>query len=248
MGIAFSVSPRMKFHYISTVNTLGSKLNRQGDLLPSEKLPALESMVDYPSGYAQSKWAGEKLVEKARAEGLQTTVHRCGMICWSSKTGAGNYLNRDMRLLGTVLATRTAPHSEASWRLLPADCAARIVVTLSSESAGGEVFHINNPNKPTRHSELFCPERWALTGVDLDTVSHQEWFSKVKLLDSSQRRFRVIDSTIREGYRFQLPGESGARVVDPRLLRFASSISDPSESVHLAVGFLCGDASRKHEL
>merc|ERR1711964_616757 len=100
---------------------------------------------------------GEMLVNRARAEGLQTSVYRCGMICWSSKTGAGNYLNRDMRLLGTVLATKTAPMSQNSWSLLPADHAAKMIVMLSSQSTGGETFHIVNPNRATPYSELFAP-------------------------------------------------------------------------------------------
>merc|ERR1711964_821559 len=94
LKIAFSTQPMMRFHYVSTINTLGPKQNGTGSLGPSESLPTAQQMGTQ-GGYAQSKWAGERLVERASKQGLHTTIHRCGMICWNSKTGAGNYVNRD---------------------------------------------------------------------------------------------------------------------------------------------------------
>merc|ERR1712072_1045433 len=83
LKIACSVSPPMRFHYVSTLNTLGPKQNGSGELQPSESLPEAGEMI-HCGGYAQSKWAGERLVERAQSEGIHTTIHRCGMICWSS--------------------------------------------------------------------------------------------------------------------------------------------------------------------
>merc|ERR1711964_366070 len=251
LKIAFSTTPYMKFHYVSTINTLGPKQYGAGELGPSETLPVAEEMVDYQSGYAQSKWAGEQLVHRASQQGLQTTVHRCGMICWSSETGAGNCLNRDMRLLATVLYSGAAPTSNNRWNLLPADHATRIITSFCSQSEGGEVFHIVNPNTPVSYSDLLSADRWARAGVELDTVSHQEWFSRICALNPpTDSKARVINAAIREGYRNQLPGESGKHAVDSRLAAFASSIPNPADSVHLAARFLQGQdaASASREL
>merc|ERR1711964_643727 len=241
LKIAFSTAPYMKFHYVSTINTLGPTQSGTGELGPSEPLPAAEQMADYHSGYAQSKWAGETLVHRARAQGLQTTIHRCGMICWSSTTGAGNYLNRDMRLLGTVLQSGVAPISNNRWNLLPANHAARIIASFCSLSKGGEVFHVVNPNPPVNYSDLLNADRWRQADAEIETVPHQDWFARIYALKPSPNsNLRVISAAIREGYRNQLPGESGKNVVDSRLAAFSSSIPNPADSVHLAVRFLQG--------
>merc|ERR1711964_323152 len=249
LKIAFSTSPTMKFHYVSTANTLGPKQFGTGEIRPTEALPSAEEMAGYNSGYSQSKWAGEMLVNRASQEGLETAVHRCGMVCWSSQTGAGNYLNRDMRLLGTVLQCKVAPTSMNRWNLLPANHAAKMIVTLSAQSKGGEVYHIVNPNEATSYSDILDPARWRQAGVNIHTVRHDEWFSHIYNLESSINGCGVINAAIREGYRNQLPGESGKRVVDSRLAQFASSIPSPADSVHLAVKFLQGtEPSASREL
>merc|ERR1711964_278380 len=245
LQFAFSTSPHKEFHYVSTVSALGNKLNGRCPVGPSVSLPPAEEMGHPHGGYAQSKWVAERLVERATEEGLKTTVHRCGMICWSSKTGAGNYVNTDMRILGTVLMTRRAPKSDERWNLLPADHAARIIATFADDATGGEVYHIVNPNVGTRYADLLSPSKWSEAGLNIQTVSHNEWYAEVlKLLPDPSAGKKgvpcILQEGIRERYRYAMPGESGARVVDPRLEKFAKDIPDAAESVLEAVAFLQG--------
>lgn len=42
------------------------------------------------NGYAQSKWVGERIVEKARQKGLKASIWRLGMIAPNSHSGEAN--------------------------------------------------------------------------------------------------------------------------------------------------------------
>jgi len=245
LRLAFSTSQRMKFHYVSTVNTLDGTPGIH-PLTADTDLPAVEQIAN-SSGYAQSKWAGEKLVAQAAQRGLHTTIHRCGMICWSSQTGAGNFSNRDMRLLWSIRKTGKVPPAMGSWSLLPADHAARIIVQICAHSSTGDrnVFHISNPNA-VAYSDLLDPQRWGSAGVKIrSTQDHSEWFSAIKSLEESKRPPYAITAAIRDGYKHSLPVEDGRQTVPSQGM---GNIPSPADSVHLAVRFLreaAGDAQTK---
>merc|ERR1711964_391863 len=200
------------------MGTLGRKVNERREIGPLEPLPSARGMKGQ-AGYGQSKWVAEQLVVRAREEGLKTTIHRCGMLCWSSKTGAGNYVNRDMRILGTVLMTRLAPMSNASWKILPADYAAKMISTFSQDAKSGEVFHIVNPSEGTPWAHLLDPSRWLKASVNIRTVPHGEWYAQVEKLKPG--KIKILQAGIRENYRAALSPRPTAIIVDPRHRAFS---------------------------
>merc|ERR1711964_811676 len=142
--------------------------------------------------------------------------------------------------------------AQNSWELLPADHCAKIIVAFCSQSSGGEVYHITNPNTATPYRDLLDPARWRKAKVTISTVPHTEWFTKISKLTPSMSGRRelppcIITETIREGCQSQLPGVRGAKLVDHRLTQFASTIPNPADSVHLAVRFLNPDTKSSED-
>ncbi len=127
------------FHHVSSVAVFpygGSEARRE-----DEDLTAVGTLA---GGYAQAKWAAERLVRKAEAQGLRTVVYRPGQI-----VGRGTGFTCDLfghvwrccRLLGAV------PDLGLSLNFITADYAARILHRLSRQATAiGGAFHLVHPH------------------------------------------------------------------------------------------------------
>ncbi|WP_062061823.1 non-ribosomal peptide synthetase [Aquimarina longa] len=84
----FCTSGSLKpIHFVSTIDVFSSH-GQKSDRHVNE-LTTTDHEVHYNSGgYTSSKWIGEKLVEKASAIGLPTTIHRLGLVLWDTETNA----------------------------------------------------------------------------------------------------------------------------------------------------------------
>ncbi|NWD04730.1 amino acid adenylation domain-containing protein [Pseudomonas gingeri] len=76
------------FHFVSSLALFDTK-PRLAHLSPSTKMAEVDSVT---SGYLQSKWMIEMLLEQLRAEGLKATIYRCGRL-WGSTTNVGEASN-----------------------------------------------------------------------------------------------------------------------------------------------------------
>jgi myxalamid-type nonribosomal peptide synthetase MxaA len=127
------------FHHVSSVAVFpygGSEARRE-----DEDLTAVGPLA---GGYAQAKWAAERLVWKASKLGLRTVVYRPGQI-----VGRGTGFTCDLfghvwrccRLLGAV------PDLGLSLNFITADYAALILHRLSRQASSvGEAFHLVHPH------------------------------------------------------------------------------------------------------
>lgn len=91
--LALAASGRRKsFQFMSSIDTWGPT----GLVLGTRKcledgtLEEHAGGLSFDIGYAQSKWAAEQMVRRARARGIPTVIYRPGFIIGHSKTGAGN--------------------------------------------------------------------------------------------------------------------------------------------------------------
>jgi thioester reductase-like protein len=95
------------------------------------------------SGYAQSKWVGERLVAEARKRGLPVSIFRFGRAAWHSQSGAWNKNDALRNVLETCLQLGSFPDVEANLDLAPVDYLARAIVALSRQGRSpGRNFHL----------------------------------------------------------------------------------------------------------
>ncbi len=144
------------FHHVSSVAVFpyGGNAARRED----EDLTQVGTLA---GGYAQAKWAAERLVAKASALGLRTVVYRPGQI-----VGRGTGFTCDLfghvwrccRQLGAV------PDLGLGLNFITADYAARILHRLSRRPASwGHAFHLVHPQPvPLREFARGLPDNLAM--------------------------------------------------------------------------------------
>ncbi len=126
-------------HHVSSVAVFpygGTEARREDEDLTTVGILA--------GGYAQAKWAAERLVWKASQQGLRTVVYRPGQI-----VGRGTGFTCD--LFGHVWRCcrqlQSVPDIELSLNFITADYAARTLHRLSRQAtAVGGVFHLVHPH------------------------------------------------------------------------------------------------------
>ncbi|MGW1980745.1 non-ribosomal peptide synthetase [Streptomyces sp. NPDC001889] len=128
-------------HHISTVGVHSGRAPGGGPVPPTEPLPPAASLRN---GYAQSKWAAETLLERARERGLPVSVYRPSRIWGASDTGlcqTSDYLW--LLLKGCVEAGRAPEDLVEGFDLVPVDYVSAAVVALSRDPrAANRTFHL----------------------------------------------------------------------------------------------------------
>jgi thioester reductase-like protein len=136
--------------------------------------------ADLPSGYLQSKWAGEQLVATARERGLPVTVHRVDLVAGDHVNGATQ--TRDfvwLSLKGLIQAGAVPPGLAGQFHLIPVDHVSAAVVALSTQDGStGRTFHLYNDSSI---SLADCVRRLRERGYRLEAREQQDWLAAVQL-------------------------------------------------------------------
>ncbi|MEE1931546.1 thioester reductase domain-containing protein [Streptomyces sp. TRM 70351] len=130
-------------HYLSTTGVFAGELANGVPLRVDDTTGPVEAL---PSGYLQSKWAAEQLVEAARERGMPVSVYRIDVISGDQVHGACQ--TRDfvwLSLRGLVQAQAVPAGLVGRVHLTPVDYVSSAVVTLSrQDTAAGGTFHLFN--------------------------------------------------------------------------------------------------------
>ncbi|SEH54548.1 fatty acid CoA ligase FadD9 [Mycolicibacterium rutilum] len=165
---------------------------------------------DYANGYANSKWAGEVLLREGHDLcGLPVAVFRSDLILAHSRyRGQLNLPDMFTRLLFSVLATHTAPHSfylsdpdgsraRAHYDGLPVDFVADAITTLgATHTAGYTSFDVMNPHDDGVSLDVFVD--WLIdAGHPIQRITdHTEWLHRfetaLRQLPDAQRQQSVL--------------------------------------------------------
>jgi myxalamid-type nonribosomal peptide synthetase MxaA len=130
-------------HHLSSVAVFGASPPSPGvELLETMCVPCRD---DVTSGYAQSKWVAEQLVDAAASQGLTATIIRPGLITGHSATGAWPRQDAFSLLLTACLHLGVAPDAGPGVSMLPVDWVGRVIVALTQQTTStGGAFHIIN--------------------------------------------------------------------------------------------------------
>jgi amino acid adenylation domain-containing protein/thioester reductase-like protein len=128
-------------HYISTLDVFQSS-NYDGMKLIAETDDLLSS-EGYSDGYAQSKWAAEKLVMAARERGLPVSIYRLGMVTGHSQTGVFKLSNMICLIVKGLIQLGYGPELDMKMNLAPVDYIVQAIRYLSDQPYSlNKTFHV----------------------------------------------------------------------------------------------------------
>ena len=135
------------------------------------------------SGYGQSKWVAEKLVEIARERGLPVCIYRPGFITGHSQTGVCNPGDIIYRMIRGCIQIGHMPDLGTRLDFNPCDYVSQAIVHLSLQRESlGKVFHLVHP-QPLSMSDLF---NYAHSlGYPMALVDFEQWKSALITTGSS---------------------------------------------------------------
>jgi nonribosomal peptide synthetase MxcG len=136
-------------HLVSTLSVAPPR--SQSPDVPETFFPPHTGLV---SGYQQSKWASERLLEQAAQRGLPVSLHRLGRVVGAPDTGQVNRRDFLWSVLASGIPAGMVPDLFEAEVWTPADYVARAVVRLSLTSTPGTVFN-HAPVAPVRLDDLY---------------------------------------------------------------------------------------------
>ncbi|NBC30275.1 MAG: NAD-dependent epimerase/dehydratase family protein [Spirochaetes bacterium] len=133
-------------------------------------------------GYSQSKWVAERIVWQAAESSLPVTVYRPPLIAGDSVTGAWSRSDFLIRLLRGCVKMGVVPVFDFDLDATPVDTVSAAIAASVTAEEPPQVLHLNN------HRQLpweKLPEVLAAAGIDVATVSFEEW---IRMLREQQGR------------------------------------------------------------
>jgi thioester reductase-like protein len=162
-------------HYVSTLgvyvgrDTGGTGIKVTDPSGPGETLP---------TGYTQSKWVAEQIIELARERGLPVSVYRVDLIAGDQKSGACQ--TRDfvwLSLKGLLQAAAVPRDIPVRFRLMPVDYASAAILHISRQAGrDSRTFHVCSHTGLTLGTMV---EELRAHGYTLDEMDWDSWRERV---------------------------------------------------------------------
>ncbi|MEU2718007.1 thioester reductase domain-containing protein [Streptomyces sp. NPDC007205] len=162
-------------HYVSTLgvyvgrDTSGAGIKVSDPSGPGETLP---------TGYTQSKWVAEQIIELARERGLPVSVYRVDLIAGDHESGACQ--TRDfvwLSLKGLLQAAAVPGDIPVRFRLMPVDYASAAILHISRQAGrDGRTFHVCSHTGLTLGTMV---EELRAHGYTLDELDWDSWRARV---------------------------------------------------------------------
>jgi thioester reductase-like protein len=137
-----AIAPKKSFHHVSSTKVLGS-LTCPESCKEEFRVPGSAPST---SGYADSKWVAERLVNAAAERGLAVSVYRPGRITGHSDSGICNGHDIFSLMVKACIRLGIAPEFDGHIHLTPVNFVSRAIVELSqTPQSTGKAFHLMNP-------------------------------------------------------------------------------------------------------
>ncbi len=165
-------------HFVSTVNVFNgadpSRILYESDRLSDEQ--------ELRTGYDQSKWVAESLVNIARSRGIPVSIYRPGPIIGHSQTGMSNAHDLFHRVISGGIRWGYMPDMDIALNLSPIDYVSGAIIQISRQpSALGKTFHLVNANTVNVRQLLDWVES---SGYSFSRLPYSEW--RERLLQASE--------------------------------------------------------------
>lgn len=162
-------------HHVSTYGIWGVPAEGRHAIAEDEPISTAGRLV---TGYVQTKWAAERLVEQARERGLPVDVHRLGRVLGDSRTGACLTTHFTTRVIKGCVQLGLAPDIDIDIEMTPVDYTARALVAIAlGKQSFGDTYHLINPVK-MRFLDLIRIIREH--GWPVEVVPVERWWSVLR--------------------------------------------------------------------
>jgi phthiocerol/phenolphthiocerol synthesis type-I polyketide synthase E len=168
-------------HHISTTAVFAPHSTGSNLITEDDPLPNVDAL---PTGYAQSKWVAEKIIDIARARGMSVAVYRPGAVTGDTRTSMCRPDDAVWRLLKSCIQLGVAPEIESEIASAPVDYVSRAIVAIAQHpGAIGKHFHLTAPNM-TPWRDIFAAAR--SLGYSLQPVDYAGWRAALASLKSAE--------------------------------------------------------------
>ncbi|KAJ5864921.1 uncharacterized protein N7529_006837 [Penicillium soppii] len=179
---------RKTLHYISTIDVWAVTGLILGTDVVTEDGPLKTHLASLPfdTGYAQSQWVADEMVQRVRDKGLPVVIYRPGFVVGDSKTGAGNPDDFFSRMIIGCIQFGYYPQLEfqnQGYVTVEYVCDA-IVHIASSNYNIGRAFTLSVPDKDliTTMEDLCVMINQA--GFPVEQIAYQDWLDKLQAWNS----------------------------------------------------------------
>lgn len=137
------VAGSLPVHHVSTIAVFPFTPDPTRQWTIQESTPLEPTTEPFFAGYTQSKWVAEKMIERARARGLNVNIYRPGAITGSTQTGQCPDSDTIWRMVQLAVNMGMVPRTSASIGLTPVDAVADAMVQLSLQPQSvNQTFHL----------------------------------------------------------------------------------------------------------
>ncbi|MFE0137399.1 thioester reductase domain-containing protein, partial [Streptomyces sp. NPDC059037] len=129
------------------------------------------------TGYVQTKWAAERLVELGRERGIPIDLYRPGRVLGNSRTGAALVTHFTLKVIKGCIQLGLVPDLDLDIEMTPVDYVTSALVAIATDKTSfGTNYHLLNRHK-LRFAELadVLRDRWQLRRVPVD-----EWWEALR--------------------------------------------------------------------
>ncbi|KAI0726890.1 L-aminoadipate-semialdehyde dehydrogenase [Fomitopsis betulina] len=178
------------------------------DAVCDETFPASAGTA-LPTGYGRSKWAVEKLAERAaRTTPLHVSILRIGQLVGDTQSGVWNETESWPLMFKATEATGALPAFQQNPQWLPVNIAGRAIAEIATHSVlpKAAVYHIVNPNVSGGWDTIIAGLK--KTGMKFDVVSRSEWLDRLVKSDPDGEHNPAIKLLPYYRTRFGKPTES----------------------------------------
>lgn len=189
--IEFACCENLKLlHFVSTTAVLNSVERDQYRQL-GEKI-SLNKGEDIYSGYAQSKWAGEKLLDVAAAAGVPVSIFRPGLVMGAENSGHCHTDDFLCRFIKGCLQLGCFPAIESQLDITPVDYVAAAIVGIAAKLPNRRLPNHYNLVNPSRLSVKELALWLASTGYDLEIVASGEWHERLATIQEDNALYPLL--------------------------------------------------------
>ncbi|WP_024682047.1 non-ribosomal peptide synthetase [Pseudomonas syringae] len=176
------------FNFVSTLSAC-SAIDAAGNVL--EQPAAATPPIYIKNGYNLSKWVAERVLQRARDQGVWVNIYRPGNIAFNSVTGVCQpQKNRLMLMLKGSLQLGQVPQFPINFDLMPVDFLARFIGFHASRyQPERAVFNLHNPEPLSWNNYV---EAFREAGRDFELVSVEQWQAQLGRVDSQNALFGVL--------------------------------------------------------
>ncbi len=137
--------PTTGVHHVSTYGIWGIPAEDRTVIGEREDIAGAGRLV---TGYVQTKWAAERLIQLARERGVPVDVYRPGRVLGDSRTGASLTSHFTTRVIKGCIQLGMAPDIDLDVEMTPVDFVASALVRISrTDLPFGGTYHLVNGRK-----------------------------------------------------------------------------------------------------